>query len=75
MVRYHICMQIEKEMLLVPKFDSFYAKRHKCEIASPNCLAWCNTTYLQNHNMQKVIFFLQYGNKHNGSHGGCGGCG
>jgi len=32
MVRCHVSTQIEKEMLLVPEFDSFYAKRHKCEI-------------------------------------------
>jgi hypothetical protein len=61
MVRCHVCTQIEKEMLLVPEFDNLYAKRHKCEIASPNCLAWCNTTYLQNHNMQKMIFFGNMG--------------
>jgi hypothetical protein len=58
MVRCHACTQIEKEMLLVPKCDSLYAKRHKCEIASPNRLAWCNTTYLQNHYMQIVNIFF-----------------
>ncbi len=61
MVRCHVCTQIEKEMSLVPEFDSLHAKRHKFKIASLNCLAWCNIN-LQNHNMQKVnIFFWNMG--------------